>query len=51
MSWQVAAVIVIEVLALGYLVYKLRPPRPPRALEKPDVPAAKLVRKKRGSDS
>lgn len=51
MSWQVAVVLVIEALAVAYLVYKLRPGKPPRVLTKPDVPASRLVRRKDGSGS
>jgi hypothetical protein len=46
MDWQLAAVVVIEALALGYLASKLWPRRP-RALTKPDVKVGDLVRKKR----
>jgi hypothetical protein len=52
MSWQGAAVLVIEALAVAYLVYKLWPSRRPRVFEKPDVPADRLVRtKKRSNDA
>lgn len=47
MSWQIAAVVAIEVLALAFLVLKLAPRRRPKVLQKPDVKASDLVRKRK----
>lgn len=48
MTWQWIAVGVIEVLAVGYLVYRfVGPRRRPALLQKPDVKASSLVRKKK----
>lgn len=48
MTWQWIAVAVIEVLAVGYLVYRfVGPRRRPALLQKPDVKASSLVRKKK----
>jgi hypothetical protein len=44
MWWQIALVVVIELLAVGFLVRKLWPR--PRILQRPDVRASDLVRKK-----
>lgn len=49
MSWQIVVVVLIEVLAFGYLVYKLAPRKRPRVLQKPDVKASDLVRKRKPS--
>lgn len=47
-TWQWIAVGVIELLAVGYLVHRVvGPRRRPALLEKPDVKASALVRKKR----
>lgn len=47
MTWQWIAVAVIEVLAVGYLAYRfVGPRRRPAVLQKPDVKASALVRKK-----
>lgn len=47
-TWQWIAVGVIELLAVGYLVHRVvGPRRRPASLEKPDVKASALVRKKR----
>lgn len=43
--WQIALVVLIEALALAFLVSRLFPRRP-RALTKPDVKVSALVRKK-----
>ncbi|MCC6878087.1 MAG: hypothetical protein IT378_27490 [Sandaracinaceae bacterium] len=46
MSWQLAAVIVIELLAVLWLARKLWPrARAPRVLTKPDVPVQSLLQK------
>jgi hypothetical protein len=47
MSWQIAGVVLIEVLALAFLVYKLAPRRRPKVLQKPDVKVADLLRKRK----
>jgi len=47
LDWQTALVVVIELLAVGYLVRKLVLPARPRASKRPDVPASSLVRKKK----
>ncbi|MBX7196569.1 MAG: hypothetical protein K1X94_31240 [Sandaracinaceae bacterium] len=48
MTWQWIAVGLIEVLAVGYLVYRFAGPRRrPAVLQKPDVKASALVRKKK----
>lgn len=48
MTWQWIAVVVIEALAIGYLVYKVfLPKRRPKRLQKPDVKTSDLVRKRR----
>jgi hypothetical protein len=45
--WQWIAVGLIEVLAVAYLVRRFVGPRPrPKNLQKPDVPAGSLVRKR-----
>ena len=48
MTWQWAAVIVIEALAVAFLIYKMSAPgHRPKRLRKPDVRAGDLVKKKR----
>lgn len=44
---QIAAVVFIEALALVFLISRFVRFRRPRVLTKPDVPASRLVRKKR----
>lgn len=47
-SWQWIAVAVVEALAVGYLVLRfVGPRRRPAMLQKPDVKASALVRKKK----
>jgi hypothetical protein len=47
-TWQWIAVGVIEVLAVGYLVYRfVGPRRRPTSLQKPDVKVSSLVRKRK----
>lgn len=51
MDWQSAAVVVIELCALAFLVSRFFPMRKPRVLTKPDVPVRALLRKRdAGSD-
>ncbi|MBN8610887.1 MAG: hypothetical protein J0L92_09905 [Deltaproteobacteria bacterium] len=48
MTWQWIAVALIEALAVGYLVWHfVGPRRKPKILQKPDVKASALVRKKK----
>lgn len=47
MDWQSAAVIVIELCALAFLISRFAPTRKkPRVLSKPDVPVRALLRKR-----
>lgn len=46
-DWQTALVVVIEVLAVGYLVRKLVLPARPSRSKRPDVAASSLVRKRK----
>lgn len=46
MDWQSAAVVVIELCALAFLVSRFFPARKPRVLTKPDVPVRALLRKR-----
>ncbi|MBX3270283.1 MAG: hypothetical protein KF729_08475 [Sandaracinaceae bacterium] len=45
MGWQDAAVFLVVAAALGYLLWKIWPPR-----RRPDVKARDLVRKKKRDD-
>ena len=50
MTWQWIAVAVIEALAVGFLLWRfVGPRRKPKILQKPDVKASDLVRKKKPS--
>lgn len=51
MLLQHVLVFVIVAVAVTYLVWKLRGGSRPRARRKPDVPAARLVRKSRAKRS
>lgn len=46
-DWQTVLVVVIEVLAVLYLVRKLVLPARPKRSKRPDVAASSLVRKKK----
>ncbi len=50
MSWQLALVIVIELLAVAFLVSRFVTRRP-KVLTKPDVKTSDLVRKKKPGPS
>lgn len=49
MSWQWAAVVAIEILAVAFLAYKVGLAGRPRFLRKPDVRSRDLVRKRRST--
>ncbi len=47
MQWQWIIVVIIEALAVAYLVLRFVGPRKrPKVLQKPDVPASALLRKR-----
>jgi|GEM_PF-2155337 len=46
MDWQFAAVVVIELCAIAFLISRFFPVRKPRVLTKPDVPVSALLRKR-----
>jgi hypothetical protein len=46
MDWQSAAVVLIELAALAFLVSRFLPAKKPRVLTKPDVPVRALLRKR-----
>lgn len=46
--WQITLVVIIEILAVAFLVSRLWPRRP-RASKKPDVPTSRLLRKNKPS--